>query len=179
MSCLSCLVFICVHCFWLKMMKLFKDICSAWISRTSAEFFLLIDWRHKRLKNTTDLLLFYGEHFYGFSESDLMTYVSKGHIKIVKIYIVNFNASISNRHFKCHFKQNCNHTCHYLDKMYFFHIWTLQATWSIYSIYSCIKYFTSHHIRHKCNRYVTPTQPHLLSTYIKGNRTISPWKIAS
>ena len=32
--------------------------------------FFLIDWRHKRLKNTIDLLLFYGEHFYGFSESD-------------------------------------------------------------------------------------------------------------
>ena len=31
--------------------------------------FFLIDWRHKRLKNTIDLLLFYGEHFYGFSES--------------------------------------------------------------------------------------------------------------
>ena len=29
----------------------------------------LIDRRHKRLKNTIDLLLFYGEHFYGFSES--------------------------------------------------------------------------------------------------------------
>ena len=33
--------------------------------------FFLTDWRHKRLKNTIDLLLFYGEHFYGFSESDL------------------------------------------------------------------------------------------------------------
>ena len=29
--------------------------------------FLLIDWCHKRLKNTIDLLLFYREHFYGFS----------------------------------------------------------------------------------------------------------------
>ena len=58
--------------FFLKMMKLYKDICSAWISRTSAEsFFLLIDWRHKRLKNTIDLFLFYGEHFCGISESDL------------------------------------------------------------------------------------------------------------
>ena len=35
--------------FFLKMMKLYKDICSALISRTSADFFL-IDWRHKRLK---------------------------------------------------------------------------------------------------------------------------------
>ena len=31
----------------------------------------LIDWRHKRLKNKTDLLLFYREHFLGFSEHDL------------------------------------------------------------------------------------------------------------
>ena len=38
-SCLSCLIFICAHCFFLKMMKLYKDICSAWISRTSAEIF--------------------------------------------------------------------------------------------------------------------------------------------
>ena len=44
MSCLSFLVFICVHCFFLKMMKLYKDICSAWIRRTSAEmFFSYID----------------------------------------------------------------------------------------------------------------------------------------
>ena len=32
--------------------------------------FFLIDWRHKR-KNTIDLLLVYGEPFYGFSESFL------------------------------------------------------------------------------------------------------------
>ena len=31
--------------------------------------FCLVDWRHKGLKNTTDLLLFYGKHFYGFSKS--------------------------------------------------------------------------------------------------------------
>ena len=52
-------------------MKLDKDLCSAWISRTSAEIFFAIDWHDKRLKNTTDILLFYGEHFYGFSESDV------------------------------------------------------------------------------------------------------------
>ena len=34
--------------------------------------FFLIDWSHKRLKNTIDLLLFYGEHFHGFSESVLL-----------------------------------------------------------------------------------------------------------
>ena len=32
--------------------------------------FFLTDWRHKRLKNTIDLLLFYREQFYGFSESE-------------------------------------------------------------------------------------------------------------
>ena len=69
MSYLNFLVFVYVHCFLLKMMKLYKGTCSAWISRTSAEFFFLIDWRHKRFKNTIDLFLFYGEHFYGFSES--------------------------------------------------------------------------------------------------------------
>ena len=34
--------------------------------------FFLTDWRHKRLKNTIDLLLFYGEHFYGFLESEIL-----------------------------------------------------------------------------------------------------------
>ena len=33
--------------------------------------FFLIDLCHKRLKNTIDLLLFYGENFYGFSESEI------------------------------------------------------------------------------------------------------------
>ena len=32
--------------------------------------FFLIDWRHKRLKNTIDPWLFYEEHFYGFSERE-------------------------------------------------------------------------------------------------------------
>ena len=30
----------------------------------------LIYWRHKRLKNTIDLLLFYEEYFCGFTESE-------------------------------------------------------------------------------------------------------------
>ena len=34
--------------------------------------FFLIDERHKRLANTIGLLLFYGEHFYGFLESALV-----------------------------------------------------------------------------------------------------------
>ena len=50
--------------------KTIKDICSAWMSRTSAECFPT-DWRHEYLKNTIDLLLFYGKHFYGFSESEV------------------------------------------------------------------------------------------------------------
>ena len=45
-------------------MKLYKDISSARISRTFAETFP--HRRNKRLKNIIDLLLFYGEHFYGF-----------------------------------------------------------------------------------------------------------------
>ena len=70
-SCLHCLVLICVHCFFLKILKLYKDICSAWISSISTEIFFLIDWRHRGLKNAIDLLLFYREHFYGFLESEL------------------------------------------------------------------------------------------------------------
>ena len=39
--------------------------------------FFLIDWRHKHLKNAIDLFLFYGEHFYGFSESDYFVFKNK------------------------------------------------------------------------------------------------------
>ena len=40
MSCLICLVFSSVCCFFLKQLNLYKDICSAWIiSRTSADIF--------------------------------------------------------------------------------------------------------------------------------------------
>ena len=52
-------------------MKLYRDICSAWISSTSAKIFFLTGWRQKRLKNTIDLLSFYGEHFYEFLESEI------------------------------------------------------------------------------------------------------------
>ena len=51
-------------------MKLYKDICCEWISHTSAEIFFTTDDVDKCLRNTIDLLLFYGEHFYGFLESD-------------------------------------------------------------------------------------------------------------
>ena len=49
--------------FFLKMMKLYKDVCSA----CCRNFFLIDDV----MKNTIDLLLFYTEHFYEFSGSDL------------------------------------------------------------------------------------------------------------
>ena len=39
--------------------------------------FFLIDWFHECLKNTTELLLFYGEYFYGFSKSDLWKHWKK------------------------------------------------------------------------------------------------------
>ena len=37
----------------------------------------LTDWRYKRLKNTIDLMLFYGEHFFEFLENvlGLLNYV--------------------------------------------------------------------------------------------------------
>ena len=53
--------------------------------------FFLTDWRHKRLKNTIDLLLFYGEHFYGFSESALIG------ICIFKLRVYFLLAYISNK----------------------------------------------------------------------------------
>ena len=37
--------------------------------------FFLIDWHHRCLANTIDLLLFYGEHVYGFSESVVTTFM--------------------------------------------------------------------------------------------------------
>ena len=39
--------------------------------------FFLIDWRHKSVKNTVDLLLFYGEHSYEFSENEIGNVVLK------------------------------------------------------------------------------------------------------
>ena len=40
----------------------------------------LIDWHQKDLKNKIDQLLFYGEHFYGFLESDLWQLQKKAFI---------------------------------------------------------------------------------------------------
>ena len=51
--------------FFLKMMKLYKDLSSALIICTSANIVFLMDWCYKPFKNTIDLLLFYKEHFYG------------------------------------------------------------------------------------------------------------------
>ena len=48
----------------------------------------LIDWRHKHVKNTIDLLLIYREHFYGFSERDLWKRWKKNiYFTTVDIYI--------------------------------------------------------------------------------------------
>ena len=58
-------------------MKLYEDIFSACCRN-------FIDWRHKCLNNTIDLLLFYGKHFYGFSES-LTTILSSAVIRFVII----------------------------------------------------------------------------------------------
>ena len=50
------------------------------------------DWLHKRLKNTIDLLLFYGENFYGFSESDLRKRRKKNIHFITNIYLYTVTA---------------------------------------------------------------------------------------
>ena len=81
--------------FFLKMMKLCKDICSAWICRTSAKFFILIDWHHKRLKNIIDVLLFCGEHFYGFLEGDLWKRWKKK-----KHFTTNISIYTGHKHFE-------------------------------------------------------------------------------
>ena len=50
--------------------------------------FVLTDWRHKRLKNTNDLLLFYGEPFYGLSESELIkTYWKSENFKVIGLAV--------------------------------------------------------------------------------------------
>ena len=59
MFCLSRLVFSCVYSFFQEIMKFYKDICSAWISRTSVKlFFSQIDviCVIKYNRNTFDLL---------------------------------------------------------------------------------------------------------------------------
>ena len=65
-----------------------------------------------------------------------MRYIFKGHVKIVQIYMVEFNVSTLNRlqvmgffvntkYIHKHiiiFNINCNQTCHYFDKMFFISI---------------------------------------------------------
>ena len=48
--------------------------------------FFLTDWRHKRLKNKIDLLLFYRGHFYGFLQSDSDKFLLKFPIWTVVLY---------------------------------------------------------------------------------------------
>ena len=108
MSCLTCLVFSCVYFFFLKTMNLYKNICFTWISRTSAEFFFLTDWRDKRLKNTIDLLLFYEEHFYGFPESALLVslmHFENWHLIYLRYIFKNF---VIPKHFRILFSFNSN-----------------------------------------------------------------------
>ena len=63
---------LCWSLFFKKMMKLYKDIILFCMNKPYlCRIFFLTDWRYKCLKITIDLLLFYGEHFYGFSGSDL------------------------------------------------------------------------------------------------------------
>ena len=70
------------------MIKLYTDICSTWISRTSAKKTFHIDWHHKYLKNKIYiLLLFYKEHVYGFSES------------IILYILLRFVLSLKNSHY--------------------------------------------------------------------------------
>ena len=58
-------------------MKFYEDILFRMNKPYICRNFFHTDWRHKRLKNTIDLLLFYGEHFYGFSESVLSDGIEK------------------------------------------------------------------------------------------------------
>ena len=53
---------------------------------------LLIDWRHKYLKNTIDLMLFYEEHFYGFSESDVAMDFLRSFSYMLLLLVLQFHA---------------------------------------------------------------------------------------
>ena len=74
--------------FFLRIMKLYRHLFYMNKSCFCRNFFLR-DWRHKRPKNTIDLLLFYGENFYGFSKRDLWKrrkYKHSFHKKHIYIY---------------------------------------------------------------------------------------------
>ena len=68
MSCLAWLVLSCVYCFFLKRWNYIKILVLHEQAVLLPNFFSH-RWRHKSLKNTIDLLLFYGNHSYGFPES--------------------------------------------------------------------------------------------------------------
>ena len=58
MSCFICSVFSCVYFFFLKTMKLSKDICSAWINRASAEIvFHRLTWETSQKYNRSIVIL--------------------------------------------------------------------------------------------------------------------------
>ena len=58
-------------------------------------YFFLTDWHHKRLENTIDLLLFYGEHLHGFSECVLINDGKKNDISITTCGFVAFYGKIN------------------------------------------------------------------------------------
>ena len=63
-----------VSCVFLKSSLTNHSLARTWLLCSKVllwQLTFLIDWHHKRLKNKIDLLLFCGEHFYGFLESDL------------------------------------------------------------------------------------------------------------
>ena len=64
MPCFTCLVFSCVYCFFLKRWNYINIFALHCMNKPYfCRIFFLTDWRHERLKNTINRLLFYGEHF--------------------------------------------------------------------------------------------------------------------
>ena len=59
----------------------------------------LVDWRHKRLKNTIDLFLFYGQDFFGFSESEIFSLIGKSLLDKISINLFYPLSSASNKSF--------------------------------------------------------------------------------
>ena len=80
--------------FSLKMIKLYRHLFSMNKLYFCWNVFL-IDWCHKHLKNTMDLLLFYRKHFYGFLESDLWK-----HWKKKSHFTTNISIHAGHRHFE-------------------------------------------------------------------------------
>ena len=58
MSCLTCFVFSCVYCFFLKRWNLYKDICSAWWAVLLPKFLShrLTSWTSQKYNRATVIL---------------------------------------------------------------------------------------------------------------------------